>query len=1252
MSSNDWERFKAIILHRYLIEKISLQEVIYYMEQEHNFSKKKSQYEYQFKKWGVKKNSKKKDWENLRHQLERRAGKQSEVTLFGVPLSPGSVRRKTQRYTSIPTAKQFGKKLPSPEILGGTVVRAQSPIIIDDIVWPALPWFHFKNRILPRFRDPSALLRTLFITLGSESTALQYQGKRASASLFEIFRNPINLRQTILHLTNAIPDDDINGQEMAHTLSQGNSSLWITRETLKIIFFRLSNKFVLPRIEDGAFQTHDQFVLHLVEAISRIDPEMLSHILFDDCVTSKAIGEVVYGSAIREKRYAIVSRLLESKSVNPDMRILVTSSGPSANLRRGLLVLSTRGPGLYSMQSGVTIAAYTRDTRLAKMLLRAGASLSSQPMSILELACAGNGKSTSSMGFVELLEEYGVINDYSASCGCPYPSSELISPIVISIAEDDDCTANFLIKKFLVEKKEADTSLPQYPDNSRCGCCGGWYYEGPSALRSPLRSALTPLHLAIMTRNEEIIGRLLLPVISYPPRVSVHVIREAFFFSCLAGDVNTASKLLARHSKVLIRFNKWGITPLAAAAWNTEDTSIAETLLRLSADIGPTRSGGLAPIHIAAYYGNTRLVQQLLLRGADCNVRYLKSGHEDQLMKLPTCESALQFALAGERTEIVRLLMPHSRFLGSELIQAVALRDDALFSEFISKGADIMWTDKRGETVLEAAVKTGNKTFISHYFSLGGIYRSDALGVAIERAIESKDHSIARMLASHRQVGDIDSREGLSLIFAIRSRQWDLVSLLLEDPFIPGSAGSQLYADWSDTDCRWDKTPLCAALLSENKYVIEAMTKRGYTLHHNDIWPLMEAAHESVHQELWNQLSLQNIDLSSHRAFLVYAIESSNIEKVREYVKIIDCLDFNCEPYTKYPYEDVSPLVIATRYDSIEILRILLDAGAGVDFIVPTYERGETALQHAATNGHLHLVKFLLDRGARVDPLAQLEHGATPLQYSAIWGHLKIAQLLVSYGANINAPPAKQFGRTTLEGAAEHGRLDMVQFLLKMEAQIDGKMRTHFVRSVAFAEKEGHHAIANYLKQYGLWGQRDETLRDRRFFLDGNVYFRYDEASNNWRVRKRRVNEDDDWYSTGSSDFSEFADSNHESEDYESGEDGHAEYDGYELYNASYDADYMTQRWVDNMNLTTTRPSGLSTTGIQVMPYCSASSQRSTTQRVIEIDDGVEDADVVQFDVGIDLALSNVNFNMASMARADNRATDEVELWEPGGSWQ
>ncbi|KAI3338766.1 ankyrin repeat-containing domain protein [Ustulina deusta] len=1248
MSSNDWERYKAIILYLYLIEKTPLNQVICHMEQEHNFSKKNSQYEYQFKKWGVKKYAKQKDWKNLRHQLEKRAGKQSEITMFGIPLSPRRVHKRIQRYTSIPTASEFGKRSRSPESLGGTIVRAQTPIIIESISWPPLPWFHFKNSILlpNSLRDPSALLRTLFAAFGSKPTAFQDQGESPFNSLYEVFRNPVDLRKTMFHLTNTIPDDDINGQQGTNTLAQEDSSLSITTEALKLIFFRLSNKML--RWSEG--RAHDQFVLHLVEAVSRTNPEMLSRILLDDCVTAKAIREAVYGSAIREKHYTIVSRLLESKSVDPNF-LETASSTSRLILERGSLRLN------YiiccSVWSGMIEAALTRDTRLAKMLLRAGASLGDNYPSILEIACASSENSDSSMEFIRLLDEHGVINNYSALCSCPCPGSKLISPIAMSIARSNNCVAKFLIEKFLIEK-EASVSLPQYSERGRCRCCAGWFCGGEL---DDYRTGYMPLHLAIVTGNEEIIGRLLLPVMSHPPRVSVRVIHEAFLFSCFAGDANTASKLLARHPSVLASTVRKGITPLVATAWNTENTTIAETLLRLGADIGPTRNDGLsttrllAPIHAAAFYGNTDLVRELLRRGADCNVRWVDDDDVGPMELPDSCESALQFALEGGRIETARLLMPHSRLLGRELMQAIALDDDALISGLISMGANVMWTDKSGKTVLEVAVETGNGALISRYFDSGGTYRSQALRVAIEAAIESKDHSIVRLLVNHRHAREIDSPEASSLVFAIWKRAWDLVSLLLHDSFIPGPAGSERYRIWGGR-ANNPQTPLCAALLSENQSVIEEMIKRGYALRCKDIWQLMKADGESIRQTFWDRFPLETMDLSFHWTLLLHAIESGNTQKVREYIKIIDCLDFPCQSDGLLRY-DVrwGPLALATIKGSTEIVRLLLDAGAGVDVIDSTSPGGEAALQYAARRGHLHLVQLLLDRGARVDPPAHLEVGATALQYSAIEGHLKIAQLLLSRGADINAPPAKWYGRTALEGASENGRLDMVQFLLKMGAQIHGQMRIHYVRSVGFAKQKLHYAIANYLMQYGSWGCRDQILDDEPGYLLRNAYFQYEEVIDDRRVQRKKYYMDNGYRSVELSDFSEFSDSSDECE-----EDECNEGDSGELSRASYDTDCIPQAWWDNMGLTVAEPSGLNTIGTHAMVYGSASSQMSTTQRVIEVDDVVEDGDAALFDVGsnvapfevdFNLAPFDVNDNVASREPADDGAGNQLELWEP-----
>ena len=62
---------------------------------------------------------------------------------------------------------------------------------------------------------------------------------------------------------------------------------------------------------------------------------------------------------------------------------------------------------------------------------------------------------------------------------------------------------------------------------------------------------------------------------------------------------------------------------------------------------------------------------------------------------------------------------------------------------------------------------------------------------------------------------------------------------------------------------------------------------------------------------------------------------------------------------------------------------------------------GMTALHHAARNGHIEVVRLLLDSGATVDAREQV--GITPLSLAASRGHAVVIQLLSERGGDVNA---------------------------------------------------------------------------------------------------------------------------------------------------------------------------------------------------------------------------------------------------------
>ncbi|KAI1117737.1 Clr5 domain-containing protein [Nemania sp. NC0429] len=241
MASNDWERHKATILNLYLLENAPVHRVVSYMRDNYNFVKTKAQYEYQFKKWGAKKNATKETWQGVAHQINKRRGKHSETTLVGMPVSAEKTRRMMQRYASIPTANEFGRRLASPEMPMGMVIRVKTPPSLElEVSWPStLPWFTFKNRVLPTLHDPLGVLRAFF------NSTIQHDGHSVTAGaggrLASVCNNPAELLQAVRHLRNAIPNDLIDRQQEVSALARSDFSPYLVTEMLKIIFFRLSN---------------------------------------------------------------------------------------------------------------------------------------------------------------------------------------------------------------------------------------------------------------------------------------------------------------------------------------------------------------------------------------------------------------------------------------------------------------------------------------------------------------------------------------------------------------------------------------------------------------------------------------------------------------------------------------------------------------------------------------------------------------------------------------------------------------------------------------------------------------------------------------------------------------------------------------------------------------------------------------------------------------------------------------------------
>jgi hypothetical protein len=87
-----------------------------------------------------------------------------------------------------------------------------------------------------------------------------------------------------------------------------------------------------------------------------------------------------------------------------------------------------------------------------------------------------------------------------------------------------------------------------------------------------------------------------------------------------------------------------------------------------------------------------------------------------------------------------------------------------------------------------------------------------------------------------------------------------------------------------------------------------------------------------------------------------------------------------------------------TTYEFPEAVPLLLDRGVFIDF----YGARFTALQVAAKEGDIQLVRLLIDRGADINAPLFSVNGRTSVQAAAISHSMEKIRLLCDHGADIN----------------------------------------------------------------------------------------------------------------------------------------------------------------------------------------------------------------------------------------------------------
>ena len=125
-----------------------------------------------------------------------------------------------------------------------------------------------------------------------------------------------------------------------------------------------------------------------------------------------------------------------------------------------------------------------------------------------------------------------------------------------------------------------------------------------------------------------------------------------------------------------------------------------------------------------------------------------------------------------------------------------------------------------------------------------------------------------------------------------------------------------------------------------------------------------------------------------------------------------------------------TPLMMAAYNGSYDLVTYLVTQRS-----VEVNHPGWSALHYASTNGHLEIVRFLLDNGAYVDP--ESPNGTTALMMAARGGHIQIVKLLIDRGANISN--TNQLNLSVIDFALANNQTEIADGLKSRWLKLSGK---------------------------------------------------------------------------------------------------------------------------------------------------------------------------------------------------------------------
>ena len=422
--------------------------------------------------------------------------------------------------------------------------------------------------------------------------------------------------------------------------------------------------------------------------------------------------------------------------------------------------------------------------------------------------------------------------------------------------------------------------------------------------------------------------------------------------------------------------------PLADAAERSDRASV-RALLDQRVDVNQAQADGMTALHWAAYLDDLDSAKRLVSAGADVKAA-------NRLGVTP-----LSLACTNGDDAMVELLLdagadPNTALRGNETALMTAARTGKLkpVKALLSRGADVNARERRGQTALMWAAADGHPAVVEALLGAGADFRTPLpsgftpLFFAVRegrtdvvRVLLKAGADVNEAMQPKKSSGKAPSRGTSPLILAVENGHFELAAVLLEagaDPNDQRSGFTALHTlTWVRKPNRGDgddgdPAPMGSGDLTSLQLVETLVTYRA-----------------DVNARLKRGASGRGVLNKVGATPFLLAARTADVPLMRALVKL------GADP--RLPNADHgSPLMAAaglgtlapgeeagTEPEALEAVALALELGGDVNAVD---DNGETAMHGAAYKNLPAVVKFLAEKGARVDVWNRKnKYGWTPL---------------------------------------------------------------------------------------------------------------------------------------------------------------------------------------------------------------------------------------------------------------------------------